>query len=84
MERNVRGLRYGEREDTMKDVTDKLETLILMALDANHGHTVPGTLRREKSTGRVLELHDQGELLAIDEMRPAGFKSSPSTACGSD
>lgn len=55
----------------MKDVTDKLETLILMALDANHGHTVPGTLRREKSTGRVLELHDQGELLAIDEMRPA-------------
>lgn len=55
----------------MEDVTDKLETMILMALDANHGQTVPGTLRREKSTGRVQELHDQGELLALDEMRPA-------------
>ena len=55
----------------MDDVTDKLETLILMALDANHGHSVPGTIRREKSTGAVQELHDQGELLDFDEMRPS-------------
>ena len=54
----------------MEQVTDKLETMILMALDANHGHTIPGTLRRDKATGAVEELRDQGELLRIGEMRP--------------
>ena len=54
----------------MDQATDTLETLILMALDANHGQTVPGTLRRDKSTGAVEELRDQGELLRIGEMRP--------------
>lgn len=55
----------------MEKIIDKLETLILMALDANHGHTTPAVLRRTKSTGQVQMLHDQGELLAIEEMRPA-------------
>lgn len=50
---------------------DEIETLILMALDANHGLSVPGNLLREKSKdGGILSLHDQGELLKFDEMRP--------------
>lgn len=56
----------------MEQVIDKLETLILMALDANHGHLAPGTTRRrDHSTNMVEVLHDQGELLRIDDMRPA-------------
>ena len=55
----------------MEQVTDAMETMILMALDANHGHSVPGTLRRDKSRGGVEELRDQGELLRIGDMRPS-------------
>lgn len=50
-------------------ITDNIETLILMALDANHGQAVVDTKRDDIRGGR-LELHDQGELLALDEMRP--------------
>jgi len=53
-----------------ENVSDKLETMILMALDANSDHSSPKTLLREKSTGAVLELHDQGTLINADDMRP--------------
>lgn len=56
----------------MEEVTDKLETLILMALDANHDQTTAtGITRRVRAHGGVQELFDQGDLLSIDEMRPA-------------
>ena len=56
----------------MEEVTDKLETLILMALDANHEQTTAtGITRRVKANGGVQELFDQGVLLAFDDMHPA-------------
>ncbi len=56
----------------MENVTDKLETLILMALDASHEQTTAtGITRRVKANGGVQELYDQGDLLAADDMHPA-------------
>jgi hypothetical protein len=54
----------------MENVTDKLETLILLALDANHTDQKAGTVIRDKSTGGIASLHDQGELLRFEDMRP--------------
>lgn len=52
----------------MDDVTDKLETMILMALDANHDQSdVAKTLRQ---SGQLLDIRDQGVLLKVGEMRP--------------
>ena len=50
-------------------LSDKLETLILMALDANHRSTIPGALWKDRATGSVSELHDQGSLLRLDPMQ---------------
>lgn len=52
----------------MEQVTDTLETMILMALDANHEQSdVAKTLRH---SGQMLDIRDQGILLKIGEMRP--------------
>lgn len=54
----------------MDDVTDRLETLILMALDANH----EGASMRTESRGLTdgyWEVSDQGKLLPFDAMQPS-------------
>ena len=55
----------------MEEVTDKLETLILMALDANHDEAGIDHIERRgrKATG-YSEVCDQGQLLKFDTMRP--------------
>lgn len=54
----------------MDEVSDRLETLILMALDANHAGVAPDPLYRDRTTGMVQELVDQGELLRFSPMNP--------------
>lgn len=52
----------------MEDVADNLETLILLALDANHEQSdVAKTLRQ---SGQLLDIRDQGMLLKIGDMKP--------------
>lgn len=51
------------------NVTDQLETLILMALDANHAQ--PEKVVEFQTQDGVRELYDQGQLLPGDEMRPS-------------
>jgi hypothetical protein len=52
-------------------VTDKLETLILYALDAKHENSGPKIIRRSKGDGMTLEHLDQGSLLHFEAMSPA-------------
>lgn len=54
----------------MEEVTDKLETLILMALDASHSDASTRTETRGLTEGHW-EVSDQGRLLPFDAMRPA-------------
>lgn len=54
----------------MEEVTDQLETLILMALDANHDDALTRTEARGLTEG-YWEVSDQGKLLPFDAMRPA-------------
>lgn len=49
---------------------DDLETMILLSLDANHEGVVLVVSRRDKASGSIEELHDQGELLHFDHMLP--------------
>lgn len=54
-----------------EQVTDQLETMILMALDANHENAFQsGNVLRSKQDGSAVQIVDQGKLLRIDEMRP--------------
>lgn len=58
----------------MEQLTDKMETMILMALDANHKHTVrveSSPRRGYKSNGTAEVLEDQGTLLKFGDMHPA-------------
>ena len=52
----------------MKNVTDQLETLILMALDANHEQS--GLEKTLQLSGQLIDIIDQGILLKFDDMRP--------------
>ncbi|OBU84422.1 hypothetical protein [Chromobacterium subtsugae] len=52
------------------EVTDQLETLILLALDANHKSAATKQFPVRNGNGDVLELRDQGTLLRFDEMLP--------------
>ena len=55
----------------MNTVTDDIETMIIMALEATHGGVAAiDTKIKDKSTGSRLTLIDQGTLLSFDEMRP--------------
>ena len=64
-----------EKENTNESVVDKLETLILLSLDANHEQKVVvrtearGKEARGKSNG-YWECVDQGALLKFDAMKP--------------
>ena len=53
----------------MEEITDQLETLVLMALDANHENSFT---RNEKlgSCDGYWEIRDQGRLLSFDAMHP--------------
>lgn len=51
-------------------IMDDLETMILLALDANHEGVVTGVTRRDKASGGIEELRDQGELLNFSPMHP--------------
>jgi len=59
---------------TTEEVTDRVETLILMALDANHTHQCRTTPilrnRTSKTSSTVLEIHDQGDSLPFETMCP--------------
>lgn len=57
----------------MEETADRLESMIVMALCANHGDYCPGHLWKDKSTGAVRERFDIGQLLRFDEMRPSSF-----------
>ena len=52
----------------MKNVTYQLETLILMALDANHEQS--GLEKTLQLSGQLIDIIDQGILLKFDDMRP--------------
>lgn len=54
----------------MEEVTDQLETLILMALDANHDGAYTHTETRGLTEG-YWEVSDQGKLLPFDAMHPS-------------
>ncbi|MFM7010973.1 MAG: hypothetical protein ACKO0Z_16900 [Betaproteobacteria bacterium] len=55
----------------MEDVTDKLETLILLALDANHDQTDVARIETKgRRTDGHWEIRDQGQLLKFDVMKP--------------
>lgn len=54
----------------MEEVTDQLETLILMALDAKHDGASMRTEARGRTDG-YWEVSDQGKLLPFDAMLPA-------------
>lgn len=50
-------------------ITDDLETMIIMALDANHKYKSCG-ISRVADDGSTWDLHDQGEILTFDAMKP--------------
>lgn len=55
----------------MKTVIDEVETLILLALDANGTQSSVTTGFRDRVNNTVLEIRDQGELLQFDNMFPS-------------
>lgn len=54
----------------MEQVTDRLETLIIMAMDARHGDFGAQAIRRGRSTEGTYKLVDAGEILKLDSMQP--------------
>lgn len=60
------------------DPIDRLETMILLALDANHEQSAVD--RTLKSSHGTLDLLDQGTLLHFEEMRPATSYTVDATA----